>query len=299
MPGQLNRVLDAIDGWPRLAGAAYGWGAPPPDPAVGAYLGSMSAWRLVGFELTPEDRARIAAVWKRRPDLRELLGDVIGYAVYPEFKAAFLRQILDGGRGDVARWLAAYPDLAEPLWRYFEARTRRFNHPLDVVDAVAVATRYLGAEPELWYAAAFALNADHRRVRDAGDRQPFLRADLDTASRLTDPERRAINQALAEIGAQDPEWTRGPTADWGGPPAEIDGLALDAWWHPQPLARGDLLARVASASMAAGGADWGLADLERYARALAALDPVDRGRFVADNELLRRIRMRSAELVAR
>lgn len=280
MPGQLSAVLERIAGWPAVRGLAYGWAIAPPEPAVARYLASVSAWTLVGLEMLPEDRARLAALWKQRPDLREVLGEAVGYTVCAELKRMFVRQILDGGRGDVARWVAAHPEVAQPLFQYFEARTRRFNHPLDVVDACAVLTRILGAPVEAWGAAAVALDADPRREREVGEgTPPFLSPELDTAGALTDAELWEVNGMLVGLGS-----------------VPLQGLALDAWWHPVPLARGDLLARAARASIAAAGERWSLSDLERYARALVALQPPERVRFAADSEALRRIRMRAIEL---
>ncbi|MEQ1506560.1 MAG: hypothetical protein ABMB14_30305, partial [Myxococcota bacterium] len=251
MPGHLSRVLDTIDRWPTLAGLAYGWATAPPSPPHAWYLASIAGWQLVGLDVAAEDRVRLGATWKTRPDLRELLADAIGYTVCVDFVRMVHRQVLDGGRADLARWIAVYPELIRPWASYFEARTRRYNHPLDVVDACAVSTRYLGADPGLWRATAAALHRDPRRDRDPGeDPRRFLRPDTDTGGWLTDDELGWIDRASAALGA-----------------TPIDPVPLDAWWHPQPRSLGALLARAAAASRAVAGDDWGPADVERYARA--------------------------------
>lgn len=282
MPRHLHLALEIIEAWPRLEGLTYSsWinheghiGYPKGGDAVAEYLHSVSVWRRFGFMLELEDRERIRELWKHRPELRYVLGEAIGFHVCEEFARPFLRSVLRGGHGDVAAWVAEFPELRAPLVEYFRERIRRFNHPFEVVGACITLTRDLGEPPEAWRAAALAIHRDDRRQARLPPRRrsDFLRHDLETHGTIVPAEGERINEFLAELGGE-----------------RLDVMQFGYWWHPVPLARGEVLARVAGASWALARERWGEEDVRVYARALAGLSGEQAESFVADRPWLQRI----------
>lgn len=281
MPRRLSRALDALAAWPPREGLRYSsWGHlpghvdfPADSDAVVEYVQGVSVWQQFGFALTPDERVRIRELWKHRPDLRGVLAEVVGFYVCDEFQRPFLRGALGGGPGGFAAWVAAYPDLRQPLVDHFREQTRRFQHPHAVVHACAVLTRDFGEAPEVWRAAAMAIHAsDRRQLRlPPPRRSDFLRHDLETHGTIVPAEGEVINHYLAELG---------------GEPLAV--MMFGFWWHPVPRPTGAILSRLARASYALAPGDWSDADIRVYARALAALSPAQAS-FEADLPPLRAI----------
>ena len=258
MPRQLPRALDELEAWPVRAGGRSAARETSSEP-LARYLDSLGVWQAIGFGLDAPLRQRIAALWRRRPDLRDWLAEAVGYHVCDEFRRPFLRTVLAGGRGACGRWVAAYSELRAPLVEHHLARTRRFNHPFDVVGACLVLTRELGAAPDTWRAAALAIHRDDRRQTTRSPPSDFLRHDLDTHGTVTPAEGAIINRYLGEVGA---------------PP--LDVMAPGMWWQPRQRSRGEQLALVAQASQAYAGRAWCDDDARHYRVAVDDLDPADR-----------------------
>lgn len=291
MPRHLSLALETITAWPRLEDrfytndtgsqfAAY----PPGGEVIGEYLHSIGVWQQYGLDIAPPARAQIRELWKHRLDLRYLLGEAIGHFVCEEFLRPFLRHALAGGRGAVARWVAAFPELRAPLLEHYRELTGRFKHPFEVVYACRVLTRDLGEPPTVWRAAALAIHHDDRRQSRLPPwrQSDFLRHDLETHGTVVPGEGAEINQYLAELGGE-----------------PLDVMQFGFWWHPYPLPRGEVLARVAAASRALAGARWDEEDIHVYARALAALDWRQVARFVEQQPTLRAIAEAAGALTGR
>lgn len=289
MPRHLPLALISVAAWPRREDAVYSDTkdhdgqvvCPAGGAAVIEYLHSLSVWQLFGFTIDAPERAEIRELWKHRTDLRYALGEAIGYYVCDEFMRPFLRAVLAGGRGDVRRYVAAYPDLRAPLLAHYRERTQHYNHPFEVVSACRALTRDLDEPPEVWRAAALAIHKDDRRQsrRPPDRRSDFLRHDLETHGTVTRGEGELINRYLDELGGE-----------------RIDVMTYGAWWHPQPVPHGSILSRVAQASHALAGARWSAADTRVYARALAAL-PGDAGlSFGTGEEFLKGIAEAAREI---
>lgn len=282
MPRHLSAALDTIAAWPKLDGRVYSsWlnreghvPLPAGSDAVVEYMRSISAWPRFGFTIDNADRADIRNLWKHRPDLRYVLEDTIGFYVCDELQRPFLRNVLAGGRGDVAAWTAAYPDLRQPLLAHLRDQARRYNRPFEAVRACLTLTRELGEPPEVWRDAALAINWDDRRQAKLPQprRSDFLRHDLETHGTITQAEGESINLYLVELRA-----------------VPLNVMVYGAWWHPAALPGGELLRRVADASHAFAGPRWSDRDAQTYARALAALPKDQVAGFVADSPHLRRI----------
>lgn len=268
MPRRLSRALDALAGGPPREHLNAG------GDAVAEYVRGVSVWQQFGFALAPGERARIRELWKRRPDLRGVLAEVVGFYVCDEFKRPFLRSAREGGPGGFAAWVAAHPDLRQPLVEHLREQTRRFQRPHDVVRACAALARDFGAAPEVWRAAALAIHAsDRRRLRlPPPRRSDFLRHDLETHGTIVPAEGAVINHYLAELG---------------GEPLAV--MTFGFWWHPAPRPTGAILSRLARASHALAPEDWSDEDTRVYARALAALTPAQGASFEADLPVLRAI----------
>lgn len=276
MPRLLPLALTSVAAWPRLDEGVYSdtsyldghVACPAGGAAVLEYLHSICVWQMFGFTVDAPERAELGELWKHRTDLRYALAEVIGYYVCDEFKRPFLRAVLAGGRGDVRRYVAAYPDLRAPLLAHYRERSQRFNSPFDVVAACLALTRDLDEPIETWRAAALAIHRDDRRQsrRSFDRRSDFLRHDLETHGTVSRGEGELINRYLDELGGE-----------------RIDVMAYGAWWHPQPAPHGSILSRIARASRALAGARWSDVDIRAYAQALAAL-PADAARSFETNE---------------
>lgn len=291
MPRHLPLALDTVARWPRLEHAVFADGVeevegrvayPEGGEAAVEYLRTLAVWQQLGFTLDEIDRADVRALWKHRPDLREVLGAAIQHHVCEEFARPFLRQALAGGGGDVARWVAAFPDLRAPLREHHREQTRRHNQPFAVVRACTVLTRELGEPPEVWRAAALAIqNHDRRQSRLPPERRNHrLRHDLETSGTLGRAEAEQIDRLLVEIGEHGLDLTRS-----------------EAWWQPPRPPGAEALTRMARASHALAGPRWREQDTRVYARALAALPAEQAGSFAAHQPFLRAIVEASRELV--
>jgi hypothetical protein len=282
MPRFLPLAFMRVSAWPRLAEGVYsdtpydeGQVAYPEGGGVVAeYLHSLAIWQLFGLVCDPLERAEIRELWKRRLDLRGVLCEAIGDYVCDEFERPFLRHVLAGGRGAVRRWVAAYPTLRTPLLEHYRERTRRYKDPFTVISACRVLTRELDEPPEVWRAAALAIHHDDRRQarRPPDRRSDFLRHDLEDHGTVSRKEGDLINHYLDELGGD-----------------RVEVMSYGAWWHPQPVPHGSILARLASASHALAGERWGDADEQRYAEILARLTPGEAASFTTDLDFLRRI----------
>jgi hypothetical protein len=282
VPRHLPHALEVVSSWPRLDERTYSghrWiegqaDYPGEDEAPPTYLGLVAVWQPFGFAVELAERDRMRELWKHRPDLRDVLGDAIGYYVCDEFKRPFLRRVLAGRGGRVSAWVTAYPDLRAPLVAYFLEQTRLFNQAFKVVDACITLTRDLGEPPEVWRAAALAIVRDERRQesRPLRHRSYDLRHELETHGAIYPDEGELINRFLRDVEHD-----------------TLDVMAYGRWWHGRPAPSGEVLSRLACASHDFAGDRWNDDDVHTFARALAALDPSQATSFKKNRPFLRQI----------
>jgi hypothetical protein len=247
---------------------------PPVPPALWEYARSWRVYHAVGLAIPREVLADVAAVWKRRVELRGVLNCLVLH--YPcEALLRPLRRTLAAAHqpADLGAWLRAFPDLAGELGPVYAMRARRFNEPFVAVPNALVWGRHFRGGEEAMRAAANAIKRDDRRQarrREAGlCTTDFLRHDLQDHGRLFAAEVAAMNYQLAGLGAETLEF-QGMGHWWQTPPPEFE-LA--------PERHGLLLAWAAFASHAFAGAAWSDADEAVYAERLARLEPGIRGGF--------------------
>lgn len=159
------------------------------------------AWYREGVELPPAARAEAAALWSRRPDLRSYLDGLILWYPCAEFKRGFFRTAKSGSGGDFAQWFALFPDLKATLHPYLLARSRRFNKAFTAIDACLLLARHYDAGDDAYRQIANAIHRDDRREAKRGERDTFVRHDLETHGTLTRSEAEEVNRFLAELQA--------------------------------------------------------------------------------------------------
>ncbi len=256
MPRHLSRALDAVAAWRddetlRRTGPTAG--------AVLAYLRSIASWQRFGLVIAPDDRTRIVQLCERGGG--GLFIEAIGHYVCDEFKRLFLRQ---RGYGDAAAWTNAFPDLRRPLVERLRPLTRRFRQPLLVVRVCLQLTRGLGEPPEVWRAAALALNhlvREEWRLLGANDDR--------LSSRLAVVEAFWQSDLLAVLRADERGHIQRFLDDLAGGRHE---LRVDGTGYVEPRGHDAyVLSQVAEASQTFVADRWGGADVRTYASALASL----------------------------
>jgi hypothetical protein len=298
MPRHLRAAVASVASWPESdPSQPHPLQAEPAGEALVAYFNGAAGWHLLGFELDHELCKEIAGLAARRPDLRGLLFQLIGFYPCDAFRRIFRRHAEQGGHGDFVGWLEAFPEMHESIKTAVIARAGRFNHASEAVDACLIWGRYFGGGDAAWRQIACVMKREDRRQAQRELPSDYLRHDLETHGTVTPDEASAINRFLDELKETSLSalGNAGWEAGYRSPPPDF--------WR-QEAYRGRVLENAVRGSRTLAGDGWSAEDVELFAQALSGMNSVERssyrtdGRGVRCSGALREVAERAAALTA-
>lgn len=262
-----------------------------------AYFNGSAGWHLLGFQLDHALCKEIAGLVTRRPDLRRVLFQLIGFYPCDAFRRIFRRHAEQGGHGDFVGWLVAYPEMRESIQNAVVARAGRFNHAFEAVEACLIWARYFDGGEAAWRQLACVVKREDRKQAKRELPDDSLRHDLETHGTVTTAEAEEINRFLVQLkwstlaALGNARWQEG----YRSPPPDF--------WR-QEAYRGRVLEHAVRGSRTFAGDGWSAADIELFAQALSGMNPVERssyrteGRGVRCSGALSEVAGRAAALTA-
>jgi hypothetical protein len=168
-------------------------------PGAEEYFRRAAGWFRAGIVLPVTALEAVAALWKHRPDLREVLVYLVHWYPCREFLRPFFRAARRGGHGAYVDWFTTFPELRELVRPGIIARARRVNTGFAAIDAALLWARLFDGGDEAYRHVACAIHRNDVRESFLDRPSGFLRHDLEQHGTVSRTEAARINEHLLRI----------------------------------------------------------------------------------------------------